>query len=369
MMLRNLACAVFVAATVMPAQTLIPAGTSLHTYANSFTRGLAGMGAGELVQRFDADMIRGFGVEAAYPGQQVVRGVSIHGRDFGGSVPNGLVDVTLYTEDPANPDYPLLTQPLGSVTGVALQSFPFALTYVYFTPPVLAPVGGDLFVGVKVNATTSQIGGARLNLLPGIVSSSLPYDLAGAGMPTSPPSANSSRLFRDLTTNAMTYQSRGQYMIELLTTAPGGFPATLSNQTSISNPPPGATTMMSGLYPDAASPPLNANRVDDVGFVYVDPVLAIGSPVAFIASFADFGPVVALDTLVPGSVGGLCLEPSALFPLAVATLSTGHDAWVQTTIAPAVRPALHGQFWTQQAIGFDLTTGVLRGTLCGKQKF
>lgn len=366
-MVRNLACAVVCTAALSPAQ-FIAAGTSLRTYANSFTRGGAGMGAGELMQRFDADLVRGFGVEAAYPGQQIVHGVSIHGRDFGGSVPDGLVTVTLYTEDPANPDYPLLSQPLGSVPGVALQSFPISLTYVYFTPPVQVPVGRDLFVGVRVNATTSQIGGARLNQLPG-GSGGTTYDLAGGGMPTSPPSANSFRLFRDLTTNTLTYQSRGQYMIELLCTTPGGFPATLSNQPNYSNGAPGATTMLSGLHPDAASPPLNPNRADEVGFLFYDPDLAVGSPVAFIASFSDFGPVVALDTLVPGSVGGLCLDTTTLFPLSVATLSAGHDTFAQTLIPPATRLVLQGQFWTQQAIGLDLAAGVLRGTLCGKQRF
>ncbi len=39
--------------------------------------------------------------------------------------------------------------------------------------------------------------------------------------------------------------------------------------------------MLSGLHPDAASPPRNPGRADDVSFVYGDYALPLGSPVLF----------------------------------------------------------------------------------------
>jgi hypothetical protein len=351
------------------AQGLNSAGTALRNVANAFSRGGAGTGAGELLQRFDADEIRGFGADAAHPGMQVVHGVALQARDFGFNVPDGAFDVTLYTEDPLRPDHPDLANPLGTVPDVVAVPLPLGATFAYSRPPALAPVGRDVFVGVRVNPTTAAFGGLRLNLLSSAVSSTI-YDQTGAGMPASPPEANSRRLFRDVATNQLTYLARGQYMLDLLVATPSGFPTALTNQASypLSTVSPGTTSMLSGLHPDAASPPQNAGRADEVGFVFRDVNLAAGTPIVFAAAFADFGPVVPLATLVPGSSGALCLDTVALFPLGVELLAAS-EAWLVTAIAPTVRASLHGQSWTQQAIAFDLTSGTLHGSGCGKQRF
>jgi hypothetical protein len=358
-------------APATPAQAVFPAGTALRAVANSFTRGGAGMGAGELLQRFDADELQGYGVEAAFPGVQVVRGVVVQARDFGSSTPSGLFDVTLYGEDPLRPGFPDLAHALATATGISGSSIPLTYTAVPFPVPALVPPGVDLFVGIRVNATTSQFGGVRLNVLWGTPQATSPHDLAGAALPTSPPEQNSHRLFRDLTTGTLTYLSRGQYMLDLLTTAPGGFPTAITNQPHypISLGAPGATTMLSALHPDASSPPQHAGRADDVGFLYRDPALPVGSLVAFVGAFADFGPLVPLATYVPGSLGGTCLDAGAAFVLGFATTNAGFDAWWTTPVPAGARPVLHGVAWTQQAIGFDAGTDTLRGTQCGKQVF
>lgn len=196
-------------------------------------------------------------------------------------------------------------------------------------------------------------------------------ETTGPGMPTTP-EANSYRLYRDLTTNVVTYSARGQYQMDLLTRSPGGMPASVSLQSSHppTMSPPGATTMLSGLHPDAASPPLNPGRADEVSFVYGDWVLPPGSPVMFLGAFADFGPIVPLDNHVPGSIGGICLDPSAMFVPGFASHgSLGTQCAFVTTIPATVRPLLRGIHWTQQAIAFDGASGTLRGTLCGRQKF
>jgi hypothetical protein len=253
---------------------------------------------------------------------------------------------------------------------VSPGGLPLAYTLVVFPVPVLVPAGRDLFVGVRINATSSQIAGTRLNYLPGVVSA-VTHDLPGAGLPTTPAAANSFRLLRDLVTNELTYQARGQYMMDLLTRSPGGCPTALTNQANytISGSPPGATTLMSGLHPDAASPPVNTNREDDVGFAYTDPGLAAGMPVAFTASFAGFGPIVPLATLVPGSVGGCCIGSSTSTVLGIAVLDEQHFAYLNTTVPDFMRPMLRGTSWVQQAFGLDTSAVVLRGSQCGRQRF
>lgn len=366
---RAIAIALALAAS-LPAQNLFAAGNVFRTASASYTRGPAGFGAGELLQRFDASDITGFGVEAAYPNVHVVRGVLVHMRDFGSSTPNGLVDVTLYTEDANRPGYPDLSAPLGGRSGVQP---PFSvLTYanVPFATPVLVPPGRDLFVGVRIPATTSNFGGVRLAVITSGSSGNY-RDLAGPGLPSAPPEENSYRLYRDLATDVVTFGARGQYQIDLLTTSPGGFPAAITNQSyfPISTIAPGTTTMLSGLHPDAASPPLNAGRADDVAFFYSDYALPTGSPVLFLGAFAEFGPVVPLSQHTPGSVGGLCLDQSAMFVLGLVPLNQASECWHVTVVPAGVRPLLRGLTWTQQAIGLDLAAGTLRGTQCGKQWF
>lgn len=347
---------------------LFPAGASQTTSSVLFTRGSAGLGAGELIQRFDAEDWRGFGVDAGFQGFQLVGGVAFAGRDFGSNTINGLVDVYLYAEDPATPNFPDLAAPLAHVDDVQLPPL-FGLATVYFPQPAQLPVGSDLFVGVRLKPTTSNFGGSRLAVVYGYALGSS-YDLAGGGMPTAPAVANSYRMFRNLTTNTVVPESRGQYMIELLTVTPSGAPTAITNQVNfgVSTVPPGTTSMLSGLHPDAAAPPANPGRADDVGFLFGDWSMPALSPVVFIAAFADFGPVVPLDTLVPGSLGSLCIDPAALFPLGVAPLTAGSASLV-TVIPAAVRPLLAGESWTQQAIALDPTTGTLRGSQCGKQHF
>lgn len=352
------------------AQSLYAAGASLRTLSMSYTRGPAGQNAGELIQKFDADDLRGFGVEAAFPGVQVVRGVILPIKDFGSSIPNSLYDLALYTESTTTPNYPDLQNPLHVVTGLVPGTGTFTWSTIVFQTPVMVPIGRDLFVGVRLPATTSAVGGVLLMPISSSTSSTY-YDLAGPGMPTTP-EGNSYRLYRDLTTNVVTYSARGQYQMDLLTRSPGGMPASVSLQSSYppTMSPPGATTMLSGLHPDAASPPLHPGRADEVSFVYGDWVLPPGSPVMFLGAFADFGPIVPLDNYAPGSIGGICLDPSAMFVLGFASHgSLGTQCAFVTTIPATVRPLLRGIRWTQQAIAFDGATGTLRGTLCGKQKF
>ena len=343
-------------------QVLQPAGTVQRLSSPAFTRGLLGNNPGEMLQRFDADDLTGFGIEAAHPGQQVVRGVVVV---ISGALSQ--VTVSIYSEDPARPGFPDIANPRASVSGVSVP-LPIYPTYAYFNPPALLPPGQDVFVGVTVGPASSPIAGQTLAIM-GSNPLATYHDVPGAGMPSSPPEANSYVLYRDGATNTLTYGSRGQFILDLLTTLPRGMPCAITNQTGYaqSNSPPGGTSMLSGLHPDAASPPQNAGRADDVGFLFADQTLPVGSPVFFFGSFTGFGPHVPIDSILPGSAGVVCLDAN-WFLLGVTFLDTTHStAWV-TTIHAADRSNLPTQ-WAQQAIGWDMATGILRSTQCGMQRF
>ncbi len=362
-MMRRVLLALLTLPAVAAAQSYQMAGSLLRISSATYSRGTFGTGAGELLQRFDADDLTGYGIEIGTPGMQVVRGVVLGGRDFGGG--SNLVDVTLYTEDPARPGHPDLGAPLGGTTGVQLPGQVLSFAFVYFPAPVRAPLGRDLFVGVRIPPSSGTFAGAWLMVLTGTV------DVAGPGLPTSPPEANSYRLYRNVTTNGLAYGSRGQFLIDLLTTSPSGMAATISNQASypVAGLPPGVTTLLSGLHPDAASPPRNAGRADDLAFLFTDVDLVPGSLVAFLASFQGFGIVQPLASLVPGSVGGVCLDQPSAFVTGLGWLDQQRSAAYVTTVAPGARLVLRGASWAQQAIAFDSQNGVLRGSQCARQHF
>ncbi|HEX5054163.1 MAG TPA: hypothetical protein VFZ65_20460 [Planctomycetota bacterium] len=357
---RQILALALLTAPVMP--QLAPAGSWLRLSTLTMSSGPNGPNGTEIIQRFDADQLRGFGIESGHPGVQVVRGARLLSQAFGSSIPNNNIAVTLYTEDPARPGYPDLSAPLAQVTNVPPVGT-FGPTDAVFPTPGLAPIGRDVFVGVHLNPPAGAFG-TTVGLIYGYLSGSSSIVLPGGAMPSSPPEANSFRLYRDVTNNALTYGTRAQYLIDLLIEGPSGMPTAVF----IPGAAPGSTTLLAGLYPDATNPPFNSGRADNSGFIFSDVTITEGSPVAFLAAFADFGPIVALDSLIPGSRGGLCLEPTALFPLTVGIV-TNHEVWIETPIPPAVRLTIGGQSWTQQAVGFDLATGTLRGTQCGKQSF
>lgn len=353
--------------TTLSAQSYQQLGTLLRTGGLTYSRGNLGTAAGQLLQRFDARDTIGIGVDPAQPGMMVIHGVLLGAREFGFSV-SPTIDITLYAEDPARPHYPLLSQPLGGAAGVPPPNSLVRQPY-QFVPPVLAPTGRDLFVGITVSAITMPIGGVNIGYLPG--SGPLTeWDEAGAGMPSSPPEENSYRLSVDTAGN-VTYLSRGQFLIDLLTLMPSGYPCSLANQSThrFSLVVPGATTMMSGLHPDAASPSLNAGRADDPGFLFADTDLPVGSAVFFVASFQGFGPVTPLANYVSGSVGSLCLDLADAEVIGVEVLNTSNQAWHMTPIPAAVRLLIAGNSWAQQAIGVHPSTGVWRGSACSRQLF
>lgn len=354
-------------------QQLQFAGTMQRNQPGGFTRGSAGSNAGELLQRFDADDMRGFGIEPGFPGVQVVRGIWMQAKTILPGFSDGGPRLSLYIEDPLRPNFPDLQSPLFVWNSAVGVSPPLAVngdTYFALPTPVMVPIGQDLFVGYTVNASSGPVNGRMINILPSSATSTT-GDLPGAGMPLSPPEEAGIRLFRNLTTDAMHYEVGGQYMIELITATPSGFPTALTNQGNfnVGLTPPGGTSMLSGLHPDAAFPPRNAGRADDVGFLFTDQGMQAGDPVLFLASLSGFGPVTPLDQMAPGSVGALCLPDLDAIPLAIVPLGTNFRASIVWTIDSAVRPLLLGNSWALQAIGYDSVDGVLRGSMCCRQRF
>lgn len=330
-------------------------GTTLRVATLTISRGLLGSSAGEIIQRFDASQLTGFGVEDAYPGSQVVRGVLLTLYPF-----SATCDVIIYGEDPAAPNYPDLNNPLATALGVVPQFF--APTTVLFSAPALVPLGRDVFVSVRVGP------GTYVGFLS--TAGTTYFDLPGPGWPTSPPEEASYCSFRIGTASTVTYGDRGQFTIDLITRTPSGVPTAITNQGS--QPPtqvaPGGTSMVSGLHPDAGSPPLHPGRADDVGYMYRDFDLAPGSLVVFLGSFQGFGPFVPLASVIPGSTGVSCLDLSDAFVINAAVLDSNFVAYHTLALPPSVRTSLP-QSWAQQGIGYDATANVLHAAPCGKQTF
>src|SRR5262252_5761929 len=94
---RALTLLLLLSSMPLAAQTLQYAGNLQRAPSVAYTRGLYGNAASEMIQRFDASELCGYGVESAYPGVHVVRGIIVALHDFGGTG-SRLVDVTLYAE-------------------------------------------------------------------------------------------------------------------------------------------------------------------------------------------------------------------------------------------------------------------------------
>ncbi len=103
------------------AQGLQIAGTLQRSSNLLYTRGPVGLDRGELLHKIPAADLQGFGVEAAHPGFQVIRGVTMPMRDFGSSTPNSLFDVAIYTESLTQPGYPDLQAPLATFVGASVD--------------------------------------------------------------------------------------------------------------------------------------------------------------------------------------------------------------------------------------------------------
>ena len=333
------------------------------------------LGPGAAYARIDAEDYIGWATDPAFPGVRVITGIDCIVQDQDAVLTPEGFDVGIFPEGP--PGFPA---PIGGVIGAIAVPGPVApavgvvaaaYVAVAFGPPILMPIGSDVFIGLIFPAAPAwPADGISFQVVLGLpLGAAFPtFDMAGPAMgpPVGPfTPANSYGAYAPLG-GVPFYGSRRQIWADIDSPAPGGVVTTMALEASfpIAAAAPGTTSFMSGLHPDAAFPPLNPGRADDVGCVVYDSVSPAGSPVFFLADFG-LGFEIPLSFFSPGAVGTFCL------PMGISTglgFTAGGTASLVLAIAPGARPGLLGLELTQQAVTFDPVAGVLRGTPCGSQK-
>ncbi len=367
------------------------AGGFLHNVGIGATsRGSMAGRAGELLFRFDSSDYTAIGrPQNTSPTANDIDGIRFILQDQDALTVEPY-NLNIYGEDPLNPDFPNFAAgapggtnalgtfgPFNSPAGAAGPAAWFIT--VTFTTPVGVPAGQDMFLGVDLAAAAGagwtadglsvQISlGTNPNFPPPTTNT---YDLQGPALIS--PFSNSYGLVHDRTNSLFAYGGKRQGAIDIMTLGPAGVGTAITNQPNYptSNAAPGTASFMSGLHPDAANPPLNGARVDDIGYVYFDHVLPTGSLVLYLADLAVSPVQLPLAQFVPGSVGVVCLTP-ALTTLSFAVTAT-QGAGAMTSfnlfIPAAARNTLLGSSFAFTAIGFDPVAGILRGAPCVTQKF
>jgi hypothetical protein len=360
------AVAVLIAAGAPGAAQQLLGSTFRTTPSTASRGGLLGT-PGILVARFDRDDYVGWGRTTAVPNRRAIHGVRFDAEDADGATPEGY-SVVVYTEDPANPGFPLTAAPLRTIGPFVNPPQPagraFFQTTHRFAPPVEVPADRDVFVGVRLDPANGwPLDGHTVQCVLGAPSRWPIHDAPGPA-----PIQHGSYGLTIQSTGAAAYATTRQLAIDLLCDAPGACCTAITNQQSyaISNSPPGAGGFLSALHPDAARPSRNPARADAPGFVFLDASLPNGTLIVFLADVGAFGQEVPLAASLPGSVGVFCLNPAAV-SLGIALSANGQAA--RTLAIPAwIRPQLGAFPLTQQAIAL-LPNGTLRASPCGRQVF
>ncbi|GAB4150171.1 MAG: hypothetical protein Fur0037_18660 [Planctomycetota bacterium] len=346
------------------------------------SRGSLGGNAGEVIARIDADDYAGWANDPANPAQRLISAITCVVQDQNAVATPETFDVKIYSEDPANPGYPLSSSGVVAVAGVpgppapASGTIAAAVRTLAFGTPVPVAVGSDVFVSFAVPAAAWTSDGLSFHISLGYQPSSTftVWDEPGPAMQpfhsTNVQPSESYALNYFPATSSFAYSTRRQIRVDVATGAAAGSVTAVTNQTSytISNTPPGTASFLSGLHPDAANPPYNVGRADDIGYRFFHANIPDLSPVFFLVSLGAFGPEISLSSFVPGSVGVGCLNLALLSPLGVGFTTSGMATKTIAIPAPA-RSILSGWTLSQQAIAFDPTSGALVGGPCGRQLF
>jgi hypothetical protein len=318
-----------------------------------------------LFNRFDHENYTGWGYSTTNPGFREITGMHFFWQDQDASTQEA-VSMVVYTEDPALPDYPLVSAPIATVgpmypgpsTGSGAVAFEVTTA---FATPILVPSTADVFLGITLhtawNATITD--GESIHMAAGSagLASGL-ADLPGA----SAPAGLSIGGFYEASTLTLAYSAplRRQWKIEPLLATPGGVATALhygDTAHAAANTFPGTACMFSSQFPDSASPSLNAGRADDLGMMWRSSGIPDGTLVFFLADISPvFGPEVPLNAYAPGSVGALCLHSATLTVLGFSATASGQASHL-IVWPPAARPFLPGLPVAQQAIALDSANG------------
>lgn len=370
---------VLLCAAAAPAQDLL--GTLNRTDTSFTSRGSAGVpntNPSVAFNRLDHEYYAGWGYDPANPGMRRIVGMQVFLQDQIGNTPETF-DALIYGEDPAGPDYPNVNAPLGAVLGIPTPpttittAFPFSMN-ITFATPVLAPAAADVFVAVGLPqpvGTTWPNDGLSVHAFYYIGVTSGFFDLPGAAHPpTSMATASNGGWYVANPLNPPTYTATPrQWKMDLIVGGATGVAGTITNQTSapLSNFAPGTSSQASGLHPDAANPPLNPGRADDVCGRWYRSSAPNGTPVLFLLDLGTFFPEIPVASLLPGSTGVACLNPATLALLGIAFTNAG-EAFYPILLPASSRGILPGMSIVHQAVALT-PTGAADAGPCTRQVF
>ncbi|MCA8953100.1 MAG: hypothetical protein KDE27_26550 [Planctomycetes bacterium] len=353
-------------------------GFSYHACISATSRGTVGSSAGEILTRIDGDEYAGWGLGA--PGMRTISSVFLIVQDQDAVATPEVFDVYLYAEDGANPGFPDLATRTTFATAVAGPPAPAAgvisAVAKVVTPalPVAVPIqgGGDVFVAFAFPAAAWPLDGlsAQLVLGSGVAAADVPGRAQQPPAPTGP--NNSHGLSR--VAGGLSYDSTRNWVIDIEHDTAAGCVLGITNQPSCpashnpppagSGPAPGTADFMSGVAPDVSG--FHPGRVDDVTMDYYR--TGSGAPlVFFLADVGTFGPEVPVASFTAGS-GVFCVNAASFLTLGV-RIGMADEAFLTTTFPAAIRPSLAGFPLVQQAVEFDVGTGLAHASPCGRQRF
>jgi hypothetical protein len=378
----------------------VPAQNRLGTFDNTGTtyasRGGVTQGntnAVTLFVRIDKDRYAGW-TTGATPGTRDFSGLNFVVQDEN-LASQETFNLVAYGESATQANFPAVANALSLTGNFVLPIGAGAGAYnasANFATAISVPATSDVFVGLRLNAGWTFTNGVPTNGLSvwDIRSATTPagpqVDVPGRGRPLAPFDEGTFGGYyvpSPLTGPAYLTNVAVMFKIQPIVPIAGGVATARTNQTqfhvestatsvagfTVQAPGAGTACMLSGLFPDAASPPLNAGRVDEIGMIYINTATDVppGSPVFFLIDLGTFSTETQLSGFIPGSTGVTCLSLVTMQTLALGFMGTGICSHV-ATFPPAGRALLTGTSWMQQAVGFNTTTNAAHAGPCTRQQ-
>lgn len=391
--LRTAPLALALAAVPVAAQN--PLGTFTNTGATSTARGnatVANNNPATVFVRHDKECYAGY-TDGVVPFTRQIVGIHAVIQDQNLATQQAFT-LVVYTGDPLNNDYPDVVNPAAVTAnfilpvGTGVGAFEASMN---FATPVSVSSAEDVYVGLQfANGWTSGPNGPSDGLSVWEIRDTAPsspvagqsWDIAGGRHPTQFPARSHGGYFVPSPQTGPSYPVATQYFIQPIVPISGGVAATVTNQTNhvestagavagflVAEPGAGTSSMFSGLYPDASSPPRTAGRVDQIAQLFSNPALNAGSPVFFLMDFGPF-PVAEIQaaSFVPGSTGVGCLNFGSQVALGFGFLGANGRTFRVSNFPAAARTLLVGIQWAQQAVALDTGSNTLHATACTIQR-
>ncbi|MBK8097233.1 MAG: hypothetical protein IPK26_09000 [Planctomycetes bacterium] len=354
-------------------------GFTYNNQIGATSRGSLAAAAGEVMTRLDGSEHSGWGRVNWPVMERRIDRLFYVVQDQDGLTPE-TYDICLYAEDPLNPGYPDVANPIPFAAGLPgptnTTGGPVAAVGNIAVPGgVGVPIANecsDIFVSWKLpaNAGWPATDGLSINIVLGFAPNAtfLVFDTpSGAQGGTPPPSTalsnptNSHGLYR-IGAGAAAYSQRRMMFVDVAHSNSGGVGLAATNQTSFvasNNPPPagfgpciGTASFMSGTNPDING--FNAGRADDISMEYFKTGTGNGTLVFFLMEFDNSCvPEIPAASFVPGSTGWTCMRNPQV---TCSTVTTADEACCFTAIPAALRSSLLGLPVRQQAAAFIVST-------------